>query len=105
LEKHHPRAYKKSHNHKLCFLFKTTIDNLQRGVKEELYRPDINVDIIAKYRIESTFMAFNSDVFSHSKYRVTDVLFEMNNLFLHGITTLKGRKLVEKYMQKTVLKK
>ncbi|HVM86589.1 MAG TPA: TetR/AcrR family transcriptional regulator [Puia sp.] len=104
LEKHHPRAFKKLRDHKLQFLFKAVKENLQRGVEEELYRPDINTDIIARHRIESVFMAFNPDIFSHNKYRVNDVLYEIDNLFLHGITTLKGRKLVEKYMQKTVQK-
>jgi len=33
-----------------------------------------------------------------------DVLLEIAQLFLYSITTIKGRKMIEKYMQKNVQK-
>ena len=104
LEKHHPKASKKFKDHKYQFLFKAMKENLQRGIDEELYRAEMNIDIIAKNRIESVFMAFNQDIFPHNRYRLNDVLYEIGYLFLYGITTLKGRKMIEKYMQKNVQK-
>jgi hypothetical protein len=97
LEKHHPKAYRKFRNYKYDFMYDVIIQNLHRGIKEGLYRPEINTDIIAKHRIESSFMGFNQDIFPHSKYRVSDIGYELGILFLYGITTEKGKKLIEKY--------
>jgi TetR/AcrR family transcriptional regulator, cholesterol catabolism regulator len=104
LEKHHPKSYKKFKDFKYHFFYKEIKENLQRGIEEELYRADINIDIVAKHRIESAFMGFNQDVFPHNRYRMSDVLSEIAYLFLYSVTTLKGRKMIEKYMQKIVQK-
>ncbi len=99
LEKHHPKAYKKFRNYKYEFMYQMISQNLERGIKEELYRPEINVDIIAKHRIESAFMGFNQDIFPHSRYKVSEIGYELGLFFLQGITTAKGKKMIEKYSQ------
>lgn len=104
LEKHHPRSFKKFKEFKYQFLYKEIKENLERGIQEELYRPEIDIDIVAKHRIESSFMGFNQELFPHNRYKMSDVLLEIAYLFLFSITSLKGRKLIEKYMQKNVQK-
>jgi len=99
LEKHHPKAHKKFRDHITKFLYQLIIENLERGIKEKLYRPEINKDIIARYRIEVAFMAFNQDVFPHSKYLISDVARELGMLFIYSIATLKGIQVIEKYQQ------
>jgi TetR/AcrR family transcriptional regulator, cholesterol catabolism regulator len=99
LEKHHPKAYRKFRNYKYEFMYQVIVQNLERGIREELYRPELNVDIIAKHRIESAFMGFNQDIFPHNKYRISEIGYELGIFFLHGITTAKGKKLIEKYSQ------
>jgi AcrR family transcriptional regulator len=105
LEKHYPKAYKKFRDHKYRFMYQMIKENLERGIKEELYRPEINIDIIAKHRIESAFMGFNQDIFPHNKYKISDVGNELGIFFLHGITTLKGKKMIEKYLQERLKNK
>jgi TetR/AcrR family transcriptional regulator, cholesterol catabolism regulator len=97
LEKHHPRAYKKLREYKYQFLYRIILDNLQWGVAEEIYRNDFHLEIAAKHRIESAFLVFNPDVFPHSRYKISEVNYELSMLFLHGIVTVKGKKLIEKY--------
>jgi AcrR family transcriptional regulator len=97
LEKHHPRAYMKLKEYKYQFLYDIILDNLQWGVAQELYRSDIQLDIATKHRIESAFLVFNQDVFPHTKYNIGQVNFELSMIFLHGIVTTKGKKLIEKY--------
>src|SRR6201996_2214795 len=50
LEKHHPASFQKLKQYKYRFLYDILMDNLQRGMDEEVYRPDINKDIVAKNR-------------------------------------------------------
>ena len=98
LEKHHPRSYKKFKNHKYQFMFAVIKSNLERGIREELYRNDFSIDIVAKHRIESAFMGFNQDLFPHSRYRISEVCYELAILFLFSIATAKGNKQIEKYL-------
>jgi AcrR family transcriptional regulator len=104
LEKHHPKSFKKFKDFKYQFFYKEIKENLRRGIKEELYRPEIDIDIVAKHRIESAFMGFNQDLFPHNRYKMGDVLLEIAHLFLYSVATSKGRKMIEKYMQKNVQK-
>jgi AcrR family transcriptional regulator len=97
LEKHHPRSFRKLKEYKYQFLYGMIAANIQWGMEEELYRPDIQRDIVAKSRIELAFLVFNPDVFPHSRYKMSEVNYELAILFLHGVTTAKGKKLIEKY--------
>ena len=97
LEKHHPRAFRHIREFKYQFLHGAMIENLRRGIEEGLYRGDINKDIVAKSRIEASFLVFNPDVFPHGKYSMSEVNYELARLFLHGVATEKGKLLIEKY--------
>ncbi len=97
LEKHHPRAHKKYRDHIHHFMYQSVKDNLLSGIKQELYRPDMNIDIAAKYRIESVFIPFNQDVFPQHKFKLSDVCYELAILFVHSAASTKGKKMIEKY--------
>jgi AcrR family transcriptional regulator len=98
LEKFYPQAYAKIRQHKNTFLLEVIKKNLHRGIREELYRPDLDVDIVSKFRLESGFIAFNQDLFPFAKYSLLQVANEIYYLFMHGIATAKGKKLIEKYI-------
>lgn len=104
LEKHHPRSFKSLKEYKYHFLYEIITDNLRWGVKEEIYRSDFQVDIAAKNRIESVFLIFNLDIFPRSRYKISEVNYELAMLFLHSITTVKGKELIEKYAHERIKK-
>lgn len=99
LEKFHPKAFKKFNDHKNTFFSNVILDNLKRGIAAELYRPEINMDIISKFRVGAMFLIFNPDLFPPTKLNITDVLWETTDNFLYGLTTIKGQKLIVKYKQ------
>ncbi|MEP6844455.1 MAG: TetR/AcrR family transcriptional regulator [Panacibacter sp.] len=99
LEKFYPKTFEKFKKHKHTFLLDMIKKNLQRGVQEEFYRNDFDIDIIARYRLESSFVAFNQDIFPFGKYNLLQVSNEIYFHFIHGITTPKGKKLIEKHIQ------
>ncbi|WP_158559412.1 TetR/AcrR family transcriptional regulator [Deminuibacter soli] len=99
LEKYHPGVYQKFIEFKNSFMYTSIVENLERGIKEELYRADINVDVLARYRIANIMIAFNLDVFPKNKYKVVEVEEEILIHFLNGIVTPKGLKLLQKYIQ------
>jgi AcrR family transcriptional regulator len=103
LEKHHYKAHKKFRDHIHKFMHQVICENLERGIREKLYRPELNVDITAKHRIESAFMTFNQDVFPHNRYHISDVAWELGMLYIYSIATPKGIKLIEKYFQQRAI--
>ncbi len=90
LEKFHFRSYQRFMEHKNKFLLKIIRTNLEWGIKEELYRPEINIDIISRFRLESMMIAFNIDLFPPSKYNLAEVTKEIIEHYLFGIASLKG---------------
>lgn len=99
MEKFHHRAYQKIMKHKHDFILKIISSNLERGIEEGLYRPEINVEIMSRFRLESMMLAFNIDLFPPKKFALVEVTREMIEHFIYGISSLKGIKLIEKYKQ------
>ncbi|MEN9685787.1 MAG: hypothetical protein RLZZ28_1573 [Bacteroidota bacterium] len=99
LEKYHPRAFKKFSDHKNKFLYKVIFDNLEAGKNQGLYRLEINSDILSRFRLTSMFVIFNQEYFPHGKYSFPELIAEITDSFLYGMTTPKGQKLIEKYKQ------
>jgi AcrR family transcriptional regulator len=97
LERNHPQTFKKFQQYKHSFLFMVIKENIERGKKEDLYRADINTDIVAKIRIETLMLPFNPEVFPKSKFNLVDLEQQMIEYFLFGIASPKGYKLIVKY--------
>jgi AcrR family transcriptional regulator len=99
LQKYHPSAFKKINDHKNKFLFKLIRENLDKGVEDGLYRPEINKDILTRFRIASIFLTFNPELLPLGKNTPGEVVEEMTLNFLHGLVSPKGLKLIQKYTQ------
>ncbi|HRG36940.1 MAG TPA: TetR/AcrR family transcriptional regulator [Bacteroidia bacterium] len=101
LQKYHPEAWKLFNEFKEECM-ETMVENaIKKGVKEGLVRADINTKIIARLRMEEIQLGFNANVFPPDKYKIVDIQLELLDHFLHGICTLKGHKLINKYIHVT----
>lgn len=99
MQKYHPSAFSKFKKHKNEFLFSVCTENLNRGIKEELYRPEIAVDILCRYRVETMFIPFNPE-FQHSlRHSLAKIEEEILMHFLYGLVSQKGYKLIIKYRE------
>jgi len=97
MEKYHPQTFAKFKAYQDNFLSGIISRNLRRGIEEGLYRPVLDVDIITRFRIFTMMAAFNLDVFPSSRTNLLYVEQQLLDLFLYGIATPKGIKLIEKY--------
>ena len=97
LEKFHYKAYQRFREHKDKFLLKIIRDNIEWGIKDELYRPEVNVDVMSKFRIESMMIPFNVSVFPPGKYNLATISEMIIENFIYGLATIKGHKLIQKY--------
>ena len=99
LEKFHPQSYQKFLKHKNEYLLDIVRKNIERGIAEELYRPEINADIISRFRMESVMIGFNMNAFPPKKYNLVTVTQEILEHYLYGLVTIKGHKLILKYKE------
>lgn len=97
MEKYHPEAFKKFQEFKYGFLYSVISSNLERGVKEEIYRPEIDVDVITRLRIEGVMLPFNAAVFPNNRTHLMHIEQQLFDHFIYGIATTKGQKLIQKY--------
>jgi TetR/AcrR family transcriptional regulator, cholesterol catabolism regulator len=104
LEKYYPKSFEKFTQHKYSFLYKILIENIQRGIAEELYRNDFAVDVAVKARLETMMLPFNQTIFPKNKYSLIQVETELTTHFLFGLATIKGHKLITKYQQDSTKK-
>jgi hypothetical protein len=99
MEKYHPSIFKKYQAYKNGFLYGIIKNNIERGIKEELYRAEIDVDVIARHRIYNVMLAFNPDVFPDNRTNLVHIEQQLLEHFLYGLATQKGQKLIQKYKQ------
>jgi AcrR family transcriptional regulator len=99
LEKYHPQAWKKFGDYKRNFIQENIKQNILKGIKEELYRSDINVDIVAALYVSKADIVFDASVFPPDKYAFNQVYLEMMKQHIRGIATSKGLKYFEKKLK------
>lgn len=99
LKKYHPTAFRIFVRHKNEFIYNMVKQNLERGIREELYRSDLQVDILARCRVETITMLFDPEIQESTQQPLMDVQREVMIHFLFGIVNPKGYKLLTKYLQ------
>jgi len=97
IEKYYPMAFEKIKNHKDDFIFSMISANLEKGIAEGLYRKDVDVTILSKYRLETSLIPFNIHVFHPSKFDMLQVNLQIIEHFVYGVATLEGHKLMDNY--------
>lgn len=97
LKKFHPQAWEDFQKFKKTALMETLITNMKRGIKEDLYRNDIDVNILAVLRIEEVELAWDPEIYPPSEFNLAKVHITMLEHFLFGITNVKGHGIAEKY--------
>ena len=104
MQKYYPVTFKKFSEHKNEYLYGMIRANILRGIEEELYRADIQIDILSRFRVESMMLPFNPEFQSKVKFNLAEIEEELILHFLLGMVTLKGYKMTIKY-QKDRIKK
>ena len=99
LKKYYPKAYKTYVDFKTNFLYEILKASLKRGIKEGLFRPDINVEIAARFRVESILIPFTPEFFNNIKTGIEEAKLELFYIFMFGVASPKGYKLIEKYIK------
>ena len=101
LQRYYSKAFKYMEQFKKTKLHDCIKDNLERGVKEGHFREDMDTEIIARYRMESIFLIMHAGVFPKDEFDLVEINKQIFELYMFGVATLKGHKLITKYLEKT----
>ena len=99
LEKFHYRSYQRFKSYKDKFLAEIIRKNIEWGIDDELFRSDLTVDVMCKFRLESMMIPFNVAVFPPGKFKLAALSEEIIQHYVYGLATIKGHKLIQKYNQ------
>ena len=99
LQKYHPKAWAVWQEYKQKCIYESVVRNLEQGIREGYYRPDINSEILAIVRMSIVEIAFNDKIFPQSRFKLAEVQMQIFDHFVFGLITEKGRKLYIKYKE------
>jgi len=100
LEKYHPEAFHDMVTNKRQEIYQCMTENMARGIKEGLYREDLNIPMIAKIYNARFDMVFDGALFPPEKFSMNDLHWEIFRYHVRGIASKKGLDYLEKKMTK-----
>ncbi|HRN38603.1 MAG: TetR/AcrR family transcriptional regulator [Flavobacteriales bacterium] len=100
LEKYHGEAFRRMMRTKQEEVFSTMTGNMERGIKEGLYRDDLNIPVIAKIYIARIDALFDGDLFPPDQFNMKDVHWELFRYHIRGIASTKGVRYLVKKVKK-----
>lgn len=90
LKKYHKDAWDLFNNHKNTIFYESVASNLEKGVKEGVYRTSIDIGIMSKLRCLEIEAMFNVDLFPPDEIEPTVVQLHFIDHFIRGVCTIEG---------------
>jgi AcrR family transcriptional regulator len=102
MQRYFPEAWAMFEQHTKDFMYVKIRDNLIRGIKEELYRSDLKVEIIASLRLEEVQWSLTKEILFEDKFMIIEIHNEILIHYLYGITSSNGLKKINKYISNEI---
>ena len=96
LKKYYPHHYQKTVKARREGIFSYILLNLKKGIKEGLYRKEINKDVIAKLYLWRSDNTNLNDLFTVQEFGSIKLFVELLSYHIRGIATEKGILVLEK---------
>jgi AcrR family transcriptional regulator len=97
MQKYHPEAWAEFQRFKSEVLISTLEELLTKGIKQGYIRSEIDVRIVARMRVNTVELGFNTTIFPVAEFNTWKVQVQFLDHFNYGICTLKGYKLLNQY--------
>ncbi len=97
LIKFYPDSWNLIEHHRDVFAKNNIENNLRKGIKQGVYRKDINIEVVTLLYLHLSFFTFH---FDEIKHKVSEVYLEVLRYNVHAIATPKGIELFEQLIKK-----
>ena len=96
LKKYYPVHYYKAQSARREGIYNYILLNLKKGIKEGLYRAEMNKEVIAKLYLWRSENVHLDELFTLEEFTSTKLFIELLNYHIRGIATEKGIIVLEK---------
>lgn len=96
LRKYHPDSWEIFIHHRNTEIYNCIKQNLKRGIEEEFYRKDLQVEIISRCYIAKAEMFIDQEIFPYDTFPPEKTFPVFMDYHIRGIATPKGIKYLEK---------
>ena len=91
LKKYHNDAWEIMEKHKWDFVLSMIRANIERGIHENIYRDDLNAEIMSRLYVSSTDAIMNGDIFPWPEFKFQEVFAELIRFQINGMANENGK--------------
>lgn len=99
LHKYYKEAAMIMKDHKWHFVLSMIKGNIERGIKEGVYRDNIDIAVISRLYVASTDVVMNSEIFPWPEFKMQQVFTEMIRFHIKGMASEEGIKYLKHKMK------
>ncbi|OGS73843.1 MAG: hypothetical protein A3F91_13680 [Flavobacteria bacterium RIFCSPLOWO2_12_FULL_35_11] len=103
LEKYYPKTYKKIIANELSVFKECITNNLEKGIKEGLYREDLNLELMTKFYFSLMMSVHDSSLYTYNKNTMNKLEICVLEYHTRAISTAKGLQILEEQLEKNVI--
>ncbi len=98
LKKYYRKIYTSWEIFQRVHIYEVIYKNLSDGIDKDLYRDNLDIDIITKLYVSNSMLIVDDTLFDATKYHRDKVFLEHIKYHMHSICTTKGLRLFKKYL-------
>ncbi len=102
LKKYYPDIYNRLMKETRRRMFESIKRNLEKGIKEGIYRKELDIEIITKLHMNRMEYKYSSDSFTLNELNSPSVLKEIFIYHLHGISNEEGVKVLNEKLKEYI---
>lgn len=97
MQKFYPTAFKRFQFFKESCVYQNVVSNIKRGIELGIYRDEIDPEFAARYRLAQVDLLMFGNAFSFEKISFIKTHELVLDMFVYGLCTEKGHKMLSKY--------
>ncbi len=98
LKKYYPEIYGRVIEHQLSTFSECVRENLHKGIEENLYRSEIDIDMVMKFYFQLIYGAYDGDIFGNQMEDIIKLELKILEYHTRSIATLTGVKILEEQL-------
>ncbi|WP_299108249.1 TetR/AcrR family transcriptional regulator [uncultured Tenacibaculum sp.] len=95
LKKYYPESYTNLVDREICMFRDCNTDNLEKGIEQGLYRPEIKKELVTNFYFTLIFGIFDSEYYGERMDELMKVEYEVLEYHIRAIATKKGLEILE----------
>lgn len=99
LQKYYPSVYDKVIEQEFEMFKECLYKNIEKGIKEELYRKSIDKELVSKFYFSLAMSIYDTKYYTYNKNTINKLEFEVLEYHTRAIATEKGIKILEEQLK------